>query len=465
MNILDIIEKKKRGQELTKDEIEFVIKGVVAENGDPDFIPDYQLSALLMAIVLKGMTDVETANLTMAMTNSGDTLDLSFMGRTILDKHSTGGVGDKTTLIVGPIMSSLGVPIAKMSGRGLGITGGTIDKLESIPGFTSSISEEQFINNLKTIGNVDAAQTKSLAPADKRLYALRDVTATIDSLPLIASSIMSKKLASGADSIVLDVKCGNGAFMKNKEDASMLASTMIDIGEKCGRKCSAVISDMNIPLGRCVGNKLEVMEAVDFLKDYKSSETRLRNLMFVICREMFRLSDKYEGNSDEEITAMISSTLEEGRAYDYFLKLINAQGGDVSRLEEVCTPSAKYNTEIVIPDIISSLKGIKDDMKNNASDMLSGKALSADVIGRTSLALGAGRMTKEDTIDTDAGIVIDILENGNICYTLYSNSKEKLEDGKAVIEKALISYINKEELSENLVADRNAAIIYDIIRK
>ena len=263
MNIIEIIEKKKKGEELTKEEIYFSIEGIL--NG---MIADYQMSALLMAICLKGMTIQETTYLTLAMKYSGDVINLSEIGKTVVDKHSTGGIGDKTTLIVGPIMAALNVPIAKMSGRGLGITGGTIDKLDSIPGFSSDVSDEKFIELVKSVGMSDIAQTKSLAPADKKLYALRDVTGTVDSIPLIASSIMSKKLASGAEAIVLDVKCGTGAFMKDVDSARELADTMIQIAELDDRDCTAVISDMNQPLGYTVGNLLEVIDSTSLSENF-----------------------------------------------------------------------------------------------------------------------------------------------------------------------------------------------------
>ena len=262
MRMYDVIDKKKRGGALTKEEIYFFVSGYVSGE-----IPDYQASALMMAIWFNGMNKEETADLTLAMAYSGDQIDLSKIPGTKLDKHSTGGIGDKTTLIIGPILASLGVKVAKMSGRGLGATGGTIDKLDSIPGFSSEMSDEDFIRRVMEVGMVDAAQTGNLVPADKKMYALRDVTATVDSIPLIASSIMSKKLASGADSIILDVKCGSGAFMRDYDSAKALADAMTEIGERCGRHIYAFISDMNEPLGHCVGNSLEVWRgAVCFLQ-------------------------------------------------------------------------------------------------------------------------------------------------------------------------------------------------------
>ena len=320
-NIIDIIEKKKAGKELSTEEIYFFVEGIIS-----DEIRDYQTSALLMAICLKGMSPRETYDLTMAMRYSGDVLDLSGIGRVVVDKHSTGGIGDKTTLIVGPILAALDVPVAKMSGRGLGITGGTIDKLDSIPGFSSDVSEEDFIKLVKTVGLVDAAQTRNLAPADKKLYALRDVTATVDNLSLIASSIMSKKLASGADCIVLDVKCGSGAFMRDRESATELAHTMIDTAKRAKKKCVAVISDMEQPLGFTVGNTLEVYESLMFLAGIRQDK-RLKELTIALCSEIYKLSDKYEGNEDLE--KLITDCIDSGKALAKFREFISAQGGSL----------------------------------------------------------------------------------------------------------------------------------------
>ncbi len=472
MNIVEIIEKKKRGLELNKEEIYYTIDGVL--KGE---IKDYQMSALLMAICLKGMTAQETTDLTLAMRYSGDVLDLSKIGCTVVDKHSTGGVGDKTTLILGPILAALGVPVAKMSGRGLGITGGTIDKLDSIPGFSSDISEEDFIRQVKEVGMVDAAQTKNLAPADKVLYALRDVTGTVDSIPLIASSIMSKKLASGADAIVLDVKCGSGAFMRDEESAKDLAQAMIDIAHLAGKQCTAVVSDMNQPLGYTVGNLLEVIEAVHFLAG-KKQDSRLYELIKELSIEMFVQSDEYkvfqqkinsEINSDNKsihelnsdstdssknasgiiigklgreesdlsidlrysLNKLIDDVISDGRAYKKFKEFIAAQGGDVSfieSLEDEEKVKGIFEDEIVEP-IFASCSGVI-------------KRMDADLFGKASLALGAGRITKEADIDSLAGIWLDKVvgkevKEGERIVTLYSASKEKIQEAKEILEGAI----------------------------
>ncbi|SNU08673.1 pyrimidine-nucleoside phosphorylase [Lachnospiraceae bacterium] len=417
MNIIEIIEKKKRAEKLTEEEIRFFIEGIV--NGS---IADYQSSALLMAICINGMDYEETFHLTMAMAYSGDVVDMSSLGRTVLDKHSTGGVGDKTTLIVGPIMAALGVPVGKMSGRGLGITGGTIDKLDSIPGFSSSLDMESFMEHLKTVGFVDAAQTLSLAPADKILYALRDVTGTVESLPLIASSIMSKKLASGADAIVLDVKCGSGAFMKDYESAVLLANTMIDIGKRAGRKTVAVVTDMNEPLGYSVGNVLEVYEAAEFLKGTRQ-EKNLKEVVVCLCSEMYRLSDVYKDGEDS--VAIVEDVISSGKAYEKFIEFVRAQGGDFDLFQEKFNNRSVYNKNITVKDIMSE------------GDSFIFKKIDAGVMGRVSLSLGAGRLKKEDDIDMDAGIVFDkkmydVLSADDSIATLYSSSKERIKEAEEI---------------------------------
>ena len=422
MNIVDIIEKKKRGNTLTSDEIKYAVNGLLDGT-----VKDYQMSSLLMAICLKGMNAEETTELTMAMRDSGDVLDLSDIGKTVVDKHSTGGVGDKTTLIVGPVMASLGVPVAKMSGRGLGITGGTIDKLDSIPGFSSDVSDEKFISLVKTVGMVDAAQTKNLAPADKVLYALRDVTGTVDSIPLIASSIMSKKLASGADGIVLDVKCGSGAFMTDFESAKCLANAMIDIAHLAGKKCTAVISDMNQPLGYSVGNLLEVREAIHFLSG-KTQNPRLYKLVVELCSQMFKLSDEYTDLSDSEVEITIKDAISSGKAYAKFKEFVFAQGGDVHFVENVESDS------FVIEDI-------KLDIVAKKSGVITG--IDAEKIGRASLALGAGRETKESEIDLNSGIefkkvVGDRISKGDVIASLYAATGEKLRVGESFVLDAIM---------------------------
>lgn len=420
MNIVEIIEKKKKGNELTSEEIRYTIEGMLSGN-----IKDYQMSALLMAICLKGMNAKETTELTLAMRDSGDVLDLSFIGKTVVDKHSTGGVGDKTTLIIGPLMASLGVPIAKMSGRGLGITGGTIDKLDSIPGFNSDISDEEFIDLIKTVGVVDAAQNKNLAPADKYLYALRDVTGTVDSIPLIASSIMSKKLASGADAIVLDVKCGTGAFMTDYQSAKGLAEAMISIAKLAGKKCIAVITDMNQPLGYAVGNYLEVREAVRFLAG-KEQNPRLYRIVVELCKQMYKLSDMYTEMSDDEVEEIIKYAISSGKAYKKFKEFISGQGGDVGFVESL--------------ESAVDVDNISYEYRASKSGVIS--SIDAQLIGRASLALGAGRVNKESEIDLYAGIIFDkvvgdFVNEGDVIATLYAASSGKLEAAKALIEESV----------------------------
>jgi len=420
MNIVEIIEKKKKGNELTSEEIRYTIEGMLSGN-----IKDYQMSALLMAICLKGMNAKETTELTLAMRDSGDVLDLSCIGKTVVDKHSTGGVGDKTTLIIGPLMASLGVPIAKMSGRGLGITGGTIDKLDSIPGFNSDISDEEFIDLIKTVGVVDAAQNKNLAPADKYLYALRDVTGTVDSIPLIASSIMSKKLASGADAIVLDVKCGTGAFMTDYQSAKGLAEAMISIAKLAGKKCIAVITDMNQPLGYAVGNYLEVREAVRFLAG-KEQNPRLYRIVVELCKQMYKLSDMYTEMSDDEVEEIIKDAISSGKAYKKFKEFISGQGGDVGFVESL--------------ESAVDVDSISCEYRASKSGVIS--SIDAQLIGRASLALGAGRVNKESEIDLYAGIIFDkvvgdFVNEGDVIATLYAASSGKLEAAKALIEESV----------------------------
>ncbi|SEP91427.1 pyrimidine-nucleoside phosphorylase [Lachnospiraceae bacterium NE2001] len=454
MNIVEIIEKKKRGEELSLEEISFAIEGVLSGS-----VKDYQMSALLMAICLKGMTPEETTSLTMVMRDSGDILDLSSIGKTVVDKHSTGGVGDKTTLIVGPIMASLGIPVAKMSGRGLGITGGTIDKLDSIPGFSSDVSDAAFIRQVKDVGIVDAAQNLNLAPADKVLYALRDVTGTVDSVPLIASSIMSKKLASGADGIVLDVKCGSGAFMTDESSACELANAMLEIAHLAGKKCTAVISDMNQPLGYTVGNLLEVIEAVRFLTGTKQ-EPRLYKLVIELCKQMYKLSDEYiklnksneyldengsresdsiESDSIESDSIEINSKIEEiikdelvsGKAYNKFKEFISAQNGDISFIE-------KLEEDIKVKPLFDEERSL--DITAVEAGFITG--INAHEIGRASLMLGAGRETKDSKIDLYSGIVFrkvvgDKVSSGDSIATLYSASSDKLEQAKKLVQGAI----------------------------
>ena len=347
MRMYDLIMKKRNGGEHSAEEIKYIVDGFT--NGN---IPDYQMSAWLVCVYYKGMSKRETVDLTLAMADSGDRLDLSPINGVKVDKHSTGGVGDKTTFIVAPILASLGVPIAKMSGRGLGHTGGTIDKLESIEGFNVAISQEEFINNVNNNKLSLVSQTGNLAPADKKIYALRDVTATVDSMPLIASSIMSKKLAAGADVIVLDVKCGSGAFMKNEEDASELARIMVDIGNMAGRKTYAIITDMNEPLGCKVGNSLEVEEAVDVLKLTDIEESLLNNSMQNGIKRLVEVSLTLASymligagcaSDYEEARKKCVDAIESGKALEKFISFVGIQGGNVECIRDTkLLPQAKY---------------------------------------------------------------------------------------------------------------------------
>ena len=472
MNIIDIIEKKKKGEELTKEEIYFSIEGIL--NGR---IADYQMSALLMAICLKGMTIQETTDLTLAMKYSGDVINLSEIGKTVVDKHSTGGIGDKTTLIVGPIMAALNVPIAKMSGRGLGITGGTIDKLDSIPGFSSEVSDEKFIELVKTVGLSDIAQTKSLAPADKKLYALRDVTGTVDSIPLIASSIMSKKLASGAEAIVLDVKCGTGAFMRDLDRARELADTMIKIAELDDRDCTAVISDMNQPLGYTVGHLLEVIEAAQFLTG-KVRNPRLYELIRELCKNMYILSDEYmnlsldyyDKNTDLDkddprnltnihnlVYEKIDEILKTNAPYEKFKDFISAQGGDASFVDKLLDIdlNGKDFAEFTNEDYKQILySGDKPAVITK---------IDAEQIGRVSLELGAGRIKKEDEIDLFAGVVLhkvvgDKVSKNDVIMTIYSKDKFNIKDATEMLEDAII-YSDV----ESYVPEAARGIVLDVI--
>lgn len=407
MNILDIIAKKRDKQELSKEEIDFFVKEYTNNN-----ITDYQAAALVMAIYINGMNDVEITNLTTAMAYSGDVLDLSSLGE-VVDKHSTGGVGDKITLILMPIIASLGIPVAKMSGRGLGFTGGTVDKLESIPGYTTNIPVDKFIQNVKEMGISLIGQTLNLAPADKKLYALRDTISCTESIPLIASSIMSKKIAAGANKIVIDVTCGSGAFMKNMEDAKKLADVMTRIGKLAGKETICVITDMNEPVGHAVGNTLEVIEAIDVLKG-KIMPKDVENIITELGANMLILAGKAK-NFDEG-KAKILENISNGKAYNKFVELIQKQGGDISYIENTEKfEKAKY----IIP-----IKASK-----------SGKIVSLDAynVGKMSVYLGAGRIKKEDKIDASVGFVFEkkvgetVVKDEVLGY-IHSNDKEKGEN-------------------------------------
>ena len=380
MRMYDLIMKKRNGGTLSRDEIFFMIEGYTKGN-----IPDYQMSAMMMAIYFNGMNEKETAALTMAMAESGDQLDLSGIQGIKVDKHSTGGVGDKTSLALTPMVSACGVKIAKMSGRGLGHTGGTIDKLESFQGFSTSLSEEAFIDQVNRIGISIIGQTKNLAPADKKLYALRDVTATVDNMSLIASSIMSKKLAAGADAIVLDVKTGSGAFMKEEADAMLLAGEMMTIGKNAGRKMMAVISDMDQPLGNAVGNALEVKEAIETLKGHGPAD--FTELCMTLGSCMLMVAEIAE--NEQQAREMLKEAVDSGKALDKLAELVEAQGGDKRMVYETdLLPKASS-----ITPLLSEKDGYVEKIQ-------------CDEVGICSLILGGGRGTKESAIDLSVGIVL-----------------------------------------------------------
>ncbi len=409
MRMYDLITKKKNGKILSSEEISYIVKGFT--EGE---IPDYQMSAFLMAVCIRGMNKEETIALTLAMANSGDMLDLSAIEGIKADKHSTGGVGDKTSLILSPMVASLGVPVAKMSGRGLGHTGGTIDKLESFDGFSTSISTEQFFENVNRMKLAIVGQTANLAPADKKIYALRDVTATVDNISLIASSIMSKKIASGSDVIVLDVKTGSGAFMKTLEDSIALAKAMVEIGTGVGRETYAVITDMNQPLGRTVGNSIEVIEAIQTLQGNGPED--LLNVSVTLGSYML-LGTKKVGSFEEGKKLMLQ-TITNGAALNKLAEFVRVQGGD---------DKAVYNTELFPKASIE--EEVLSDYEGYITNIIT------DEIGMTSLVLGGGRETKDSVIDLTVGIRIlkklgDKVEKGTVLAILYGNDKEKVQAAK-----------------------------------
>lgn len=411
MRMVDLIEKKRNGRELTKDEIVFII-----ENYTNGTIPDYQMSALLMAIYYQDMTDEEITNLTLSMANSGEVIDLSKLKGIKVDKHSTGGVGDTTTLILAPLVASVGATVAKMSGRGLGYTGGTLDKLEAIPGFKVEISDEDFVRIVNESNVAVIGQSGDLAPADKKLYALRDVTATVDSIPLIASSIMSKKIAAGADAIVLDVTTGDGAFMKNIEDAKRLAHTMVRIGKLSKRNTMAVISDMSQPLGNAIGNSLEVVEAIETLKGNGPED--LVEMCYALGSQMVVLAQK--AATLEEARELLEDALISGKAFDKFKEMVKNQGGDLSVVES--------------PELMMTAK-YKIELPAKTSGYIN--RIVANEIGIAAMMLGAGRKTKEDDIDHAVGLYLhkkvgDKVEDGESLLTIYSNT-EDVEGTKELI--------------------------------
>lgn len=414
MRIVDIIEKKRDGRELSTEEINFFINGFCSGS-----IFEYQAAALIMAIFIRGLNSRETADLTSAMTRSGDRIDLSEIPGIKVDKHSTGGVGDKTTLVAAPIAAACGVPVAKMSGRGLGHTGGTIDKLESVKGFRTSLSREEFINNVKEIGIAISGQTGNLAPADKKLYALRDVTATVSSIPLIASSVMSKKLASGADRIVLDVKTGSGAFMKSLDDSIDLAREMISIGERMGKRTVAIITDMDTPLGNCIGNALEVREAIEVLRG-KGPED-LKTVCFEIAARMLELGGK---GSISECRALVEKSVMDGSALKKLGELAAKQGAVYAPWEEGAMERAPVRHMVTAPfdGYISAMR--------------------SELVGKASMVLGAGRTAKDGPIDHSAGIVLfrktsDYIKKEEIIAELHTSSEESLGEAEGLLLESL----------------------------
>jgi len=432
--MVDMIEKKRDGFELTKEEITFVIEGYT--NG---IIPDYQMAAFQMAVYFQGMTAEETADLTMIMVESGDQVDLSAIDGVKVDKHSTGGVGDTTTLVLAPLVAALGIPVAKMSGRGLGHTGGTLDKLEAVPGFHIEITDKEFFDLVNTNKIAVIGQSGNITPADKKIYGLRDVTGTVSSIPLIASSIMSKKIAAGSDAIVLDVKVGSGAFMKDLTMARELANAMVQIGNKVGRQTMAVISDMNQPLGYAIGNALEIKEAVETLQG-KGPED-LHELCLTLGSYMVRLAGKAE--TTEEAREMLEEVINNGRALEVFKLFLESQGGDTSVIDDLTKlPTASYQIEVPAKE---------------AGYVL---GIIADEIGTAAMVLGAGRATKESELDLAVGLVLhkkigDEVKVGDSLVTIHSNT----EDIESVKEKIYHAY----EMSASKVAP--ATLIHEEITK
>lgn len=433
MNIIEMIDKKRMGKELSEQEINFFIEGYT--KGE---ITDYQAAALLMAICINGMNEDEILAMTMAMANSGETLDLSNIADNIVDKHSTGGVGDKVTLIISPIIASIGIPVAKMSGRGLGITGGTVDKLQAIPAYRTDIPIEEFKNNVKEIGISLISQTMDLAPADKKIYALRDSTATVNSVPLIASSIMSKKIAAGANKIVIDVTYGSGAFMKNKLQAKRLAKAMKQIWKGKDKKIVCVISKMQQPLGHAVGNVLEVIEAVKALHGEMAED--LKEVVFTMCIQMLKLAGRKE--SDTQLENEIWEVIHSGKAFNKFVELAQRQGADVSYLYDL----NKLEKAPMILPVISDKNGwIKE--------------LNAEKVGKISIDLGAGRKAKEDEIDRRVGIMLckkigDQVQEGEVLAYLHASDSENVEvqvENLKEAYKIVGEFVNQEKIVDEIL--------------
>jgi len=433
MKMTDLIQLKKEKKTLSKDMINYMIKNYTSGK-----IPDYQMSSMAMAILLNGMTDEETSNLAIAMKDSGDIIDLTDIDGIKVDKHSTGGVGDKTSLIIGPIIAHYNLKFAKMSGRGLGHTGGTIDKLESIPGFKVELSKSDFINQVKKINIAIIGQSKNIAPADKKLYALRDVSATIDSMPLIASSIMSKKLASGSDVIVLDVKVGQGAFMKNIKKAEELANLMVKIGYRANKKVSAVLTNMNQPLGNYVGNALEIFEVINTLKGNGPED--LNEVVKEIVVQILINSNVFKNKKIASID--VDNVLKSGEAYKYFEKMVHSQGGNVASLKD-------FHKQFAI-----NRKEIYSDYDGWINE------INALKIGNAAMILGAGRQIKSDKIDHSVGIQLNVkvgmkIKKGNLLATIYHNNKGLKESDKLLRESIVI----------NESPSKKQKMIYKVIKK
>lgn len=424
MNIYDIIEKKKHSEVLTKDEINYFVEGYT--NGT---IPDYQMSALLMAICIQGLDIDETYNLTNAMLYSGDTIDLSEIKGVKVDKHSTGGVGDTTSLVLGPLVAACDLPFAKMSGRGLGHTGGTLDKLESIPGMNINLTMSDFINNTNKIKMAITGQTGDVTPADKKIYALRDTTATVDNVSLISSSIMSKKIAVDTDALILDVKVGSGAFMKNVEEAEKLSKMMVELGHKFGRRTVAVITNMDEPLGLAIGNSLEVIEAIDTLKGQGPKD--LTELCFVLGAKLLVLGNKCE--NEEVARELLQEKITSGEALNKFKEFVRLQGGDASYIDDV----NKFKLSSIKKEVYSEKEGYV-------------KSINALGIGEASKDLGAGRETKDSILDLGSGIMLnkkidDFVKKGDLLATIYTEKSEEIEDvTKMIIDSYDIGEKNKE---------------------
>lgn len=409
MNILEIISKKRDAKELRKEDIEYFVTGYTEGS-----IKDYQAAALVMAIYINGMNDREITDLTLAMAYSGEVLDLSKFGENVVDKHSTGGVGDKVSIILLPIIASMGVPVAKMSGRGLGFTGGTVDKMESIPGYRTNIEIEEFISNVEKVGISMIGQTMNLAPADKKIYALRDTISCVENIPLIASSIMSKKIASGANKIVIDVTVGKGAFMKTREDAQKLAEQMIRIGNLAGREVRCILTPMDQPLGYAVGNSLEVIEAINFLKGDMPKD--LKEVVLELGANMIQLAGK--GDNLEENRLKMIENIENGSAYNKFKEMVQNQGGDVSYLED----TNKFEKSKYISAVVAENAGVI-------------KEINAEEIGKVACYLGAGRISKEDKIDPSVGIILnkkvgDEVSKYDFLAYVCANDEKKLKEAE-----------------------------------